>query len=226
MQARALERRLQGRTEVDLCFGCRAIWFDSYESSQLAPAAVIQLFEAIHEASAEPPRPLGGTLRCARCRGILQLTHDLQRNTRITYYRCTEGHGRFTTFYQFLREKQFVREMSPAEIAGLRARVAQVRCSSCGAPIDLARDAACSYCHMPLAVLDADAVRATLADLAGEERRRHEADPAAALRAGLAAQQMERRLGRYESGSPWQAGPDLGGVGDLISVAIDFLMTD
>jgi Zn-finger nucleic acid-binding protein len=226
MQSRTLERRLQGRVEVDVCFGCRAFWFDSYESSQLAPAAVIELFRAIHEAGGEPQRPLGGAMRCPRCRGLLQLTHDLQRTTRITYYRCTEGHGRLTTFYQFLREKQFVRELSPAEVEGLRAKVGQVRCAGCGAPIDLARDAACSYCHMPLAVLDADAVRTTLAELAADEKRRHEVDPAAAIGAMAAAGRMEHRLARYEAGASWVAGPDLGGVGDLVSGAIDFLMTD
>jgi hypothetical protein len=31
--------------EVDLCFGCCLIWFDQGESAQLAPAAVIELFQ-------------------------------------------------------------------------------------------------------------------------------------------------------------------------------------
>ena len=226
MQARALDRRLQGRTDIDLCFGCRGIWFDAYESAQLAPAAVIELFRAIHEARDEPQRPLGDAMRCPRCRGRLALTHDIQRTTRITYHRCAEGHGRFTTFYQFLREKRFVRELAPAEVAGLRAQLAQVKCSSCGAPIDLARDAQCSHCHMPLAILDADAVRATLAELAADERRRHEVDPAAAMKAQLAAQQMERRLARYDAGAGWAAGASVAGIADLVGAAIDIMMSD
>jgi Zn-finger nucleic acid-binding protein len=177
MQSRALERRLQGPTQIDLCFGCRGFWFDSYESSQLAPGAVIELFRAIHEGRDAPARAVAGTLHCPRCHGALVLTHDMQLNTHITYHRCAQGHGRFTSFYQFLREKRFVRELTPPEVAALKARVSQVRCSGCGAPIDLARDAACSYCHMPLAILDADTVRATLAELSEAERQRHELDP-------------------------------------------------
>jgi hypothetical protein len=226
MQPRALERRLQGRTDIDLCFGCRAIWFDSYESSQLAAGAVIELFRAIHEAQGEAQRPLGASLRCPRCRSSLQLTHDLQRTTRITYYRCLEGHGRFTTFYQFLREKRFVRELSAAEVAGLRATISQVKCSSCGAPIDLARDAQCSHCHMPLAILDADAVRTALAELAEAERRRQEVDPGAAMQAMIATRQMERRLASYEGRASGTLGLELGGLGDLVSSAIEYLITE
>jgi len=66
---------------------------------------------------------------------------------------------------QFLREKQFIRSLSQPEIDQLKAKVAQVRCSGCGAVVDLARDAACSYCRSPVSVLDAEAVDKTLAAL-------------------------------------------------------------
>ena len=229
MQRRTFDRRPEGRVVIDLCFGCRGIWFDPYESTQLAPGAVLELFGMIHEEAGDP-RPLGERLPCPRCERALALTHDMQRSTRITYYRCTSGDGRFTTFYQFLREKQFVREMTPAEVERLKAQVSQVRCSSCGAPIDLARDAQCRYCHMPLAILDADAVRKTLEDLSQAEHARHVVDPMAPMQARLEGQRILRRLSQYEgrsAGGWWSA--DVGGgsgLFDLVSGAIDFLMTD
>jgi len=230
MQRRTFERRPDGRVEIDLCFDCRGIWFDRYESTQLAPGAVIELFGVIHAQSGDP-RPLGERLPCPRCHRALALTHDLQRSTRFTYYRCASGDGRFTTFYQFLREKQFVREMTPAEVDRLKAQVSQVKCSGCGAPIDLARDAQCRYCHMPLAILDPDAVRKTLAELSVAEDARHHLDPTAPMQARLEGERILRRLRQYEGGgaSGWGPGIAVGdGVGlfDLVSGAIDFLMTD
>lgn len=150
--------------DLDICYDCQGIWFDPFESAQLSPTAILELFEAIRKQVA-PARPLAVSCACPVCHRALSLTHDFERTNRITYFRCTEGHGRFTTFMQFLREKNFVRTLSPAEINRLRAVVAQVRCSSCGAPIDLGRDAECSYCHAPLAILDADAVSQTVTEL-------------------------------------------------------------
>jgi len=158
-------RAASGRgVELDICDDCQGIWFDPFESASLAPAAILELFEAIRKQQA-PARPLAVTCSCPVCQRALALTHDFERTNRITYFRCAQGHGRFTTFMQFLREKNFVRSLSPAEVNRLRAVVAQVKCSSCGAPVDLARDMECSYCHAPLSVLDADAVNHTVAEL-------------------------------------------------------------
>lgn len=39
-------------------------------------------------------------------------------------------------------------------------------CFDCrGAPVDVTRDAQCSYCRAPIAILDADAVKRTLEEL-------------------------------------------------------------
>jgi len=231
MERRAFPRRPEGKVEVDLCFMCHGAWFDPHESSILAPAGVIALFSAIHERQGESARPLGDSLRCPACPRTLVLTHDLQRTTRFTYFRCPSGDGRFTTFYQFLREKSFVRELSATEVTRLRATIAQVKCSSCGGAIDLARDAACPYCHMPIAVLDADAVKTALADLAQAERQRHQVDPLAPMQAALAGQRVARRLAASEGRGAWGSwspvGGDVTGLGvDLVASAIDFLMSD
>lgn len=154
----------RGGVDLDICYDCHGIWFDPFESAQLSPAAILQLFEAIRKQDT-PARPLAVTCACPVCHHALALTHDFERTNRLTYYRCSTGHGRFTTFMQFLREKNFVRTLSPAEMYRLRAVVAQVRCSSCGAPIDLASDAECRYCHAPIDFLDAESVSKTVAEL-------------------------------------------------------------
>ena len=222
MAHRPLERRPQGIVDLDLCHACQAIWFDQYESAQLTPGAVIALFREIHEHAAASGAPLAERLRCPACRHELQLTHDLQRNNRIVYYRCAAGHGRFTSFYQFLREKSFVRSLTAPEIERLRAHVAQVRCASCGAPVDLARDPQCPYCRAPISILDAQAVRRTLEELGEAERRRHTADPTAAIDALLAGQRMERRLARAEGRFAHEAAP---GTLDLVGEALSAIIS-
>ncbi|MBL8382879.1 MAG: zf-TFIIB domain-containing protein [Burkholderiales bacterium] len=162
MAARTYARALGENAHLDICWSCRAIWFDAHESTQLAPAGVIALFREIHENTAAD-HPLAAALRCPRCPMALALRQDLARAGRFAYYRCDGGHGRLTPFNQFLIEKGFVRTLRPAEIATLKARIATVRCNGCGAPVDLARDTACAHCRAPISVLDADAVDKALA---------------------------------------------------------------
>jgi hypothetical protein len=186
MRRESYPRKPLGNVDLDLCFDCQAIWFDAFESPQLAPGGVLALFRAIESLKGRAARPLGEVLRCVACRERLALTHDIQRNNRIVYYRCPEGHGRFTTFLQFLREKDFVRSLTPPEIERLRASVAQVRCSSCGAPVDIARDAECPYCHAPISILDLDAAQHAVEELGEQQRRADHADSMAAIDALLA----------------------------------------
>ena len=158
MRALSLARSLHGDTAVDLCEGCRALWFDAFESVTLTPAAILALFREVSRASGSSPRALRATLPCPRCRATLAPTQDLRHATRFSYWRCPNAHGRFTPFLQFLREKDFVRPLAPVELARLKALVATVRCSGCGAPVDLGRDMVCRFCRAPLEVLDPRAV--------------------------------------------------------------------
>jgi hypothetical protein len=96
----------------------------------------------------------------------LALTHDLQRTTRFRYWRCRNDHGQLITFHHFLREKNFIRSPSPAELAKLRATVRQIACSQCGAPVDLANATACTHCGAPIALIDPDGVANALHELA------------------------------------------------------------
>jgi len=103
------------------------------------------------------------------------LAHDMQRNTRFQYWLCPAEHGHFITFFEFLREKNFIRPLSPAEIARLKDNVRTVTCSSCGAPIDLNGGAACPYCRAPLSMIDAAQVDAVVQQLKRQEAKRQEA---------------------------------------------------
>ena len=162
--------------EIDACAPCNLFWFDRSESIRLAPAAVLELFQFIGKAG-RPRNALASSLRCPRCVTALVLTHDVQRNTRFTYWRCRNGHGRLTTFHQFLREKNFIRAPSAAELAKLRATVRQVSCSQCGAPIDLVTDTACRHCGAPVALIDPDGVADTVRELASDVRASAPPDP-------------------------------------------------
>ena len=97
---------------------------------------------------------------------MLAFTHDLQRTTRFTFWRCPLDRGQLITFNQFLREKNFIRAPSPSELARLKATVKQIACSQCGAPIDLANDNACPHCGAAVALIDPDGVAKALHDLA------------------------------------------------------------
>ena len=211
MSKRRFARQPHGEVFLDLCWDCHAIWFDQYESAQLTPGAVIDLFRLIHEHRGTAARPLADVMACPHCRAKLALTHDIQGSNRLVYHRCLSGHGRCTSFFQFLREKQFVRSLSRPEIEQLRATVTQVRCSGCGAAVDLGRDAACSFCRSPLSILDAAAVERTLAALSQAERRRTHPDAGemAAAFATLVASRHGRDTGsaRTRNISPMQSSP-------------------
>ena len=178
MNEERFERNVVGQVTLDICYPCNAIWFDPMESSELTPGSIIELFRQIHQHRNDGRRLLSANSSCPVCATTLLLANDLQRSGRFTYYRCPQGHGRLTSFFQFLREKQFVRSLTAVELSGLRAKVVQVRCSGCGAPIDLQKDSACSYCRSPISVLDPDAVEKMLQELQDKEQRRLTPDPA------------------------------------------------
>jgi len=196
MDKRRFGRQAHGEVILDLCWHCHAIWFDQYESAQLSPQGLAELFRLIHEHRDQAPHPLADAMACPHCRAGLALTQDVQRTNRLVYHRCPAGHGRLTSFLQFLREKQFVRSLSRPEIERLKATVRQVRCSGCGAAVDLAREAACAFCRAPVSVLDAAAVEKALAALARGER------PGAAPDAKALAEAFESVVATHRKDRP------------------------
>jgi hypothetical protein len=172
MQTEDLERNEHGTVRVELCFACAGIWFDHLASAELAPAAVIGLFKEIQSHRDDPRQPVADQLTCPRCDSALALSYDLSKSGRFSYFRCLQGDGRFTPFFQFLREKQFVRSLTPAELQRVRSQVRQICCSQCGAPIDLEHSSECKYCHAPVSFLDPGAVEKAMQMWTQAENRR------------------------------------------------------
>jgi hypothetical protein len=208
---------------VDLCFPCHLIWFDRAESLQLAPAGVLELFKLIHRHDKDERYPLRKRFGCPRCGGQLRRTEDMSKAGRFRYFRCAKNHGRLTPFFEFLREKQFVRALTPGEIARVRAEIRQVQCSGCGAPIDLGHDTSCPHCGAPISILDADAVEKAVRAWSAAAKSRTKADPkavTAAIKQLRASEHTLRRAGRRRGPVP------LGGIGtggDLVDLCIGML---
>lgn len=207
-----------GRTvTLDLCHACGAFWFDVNESLALTPGAVLKLFMVIAEKHQER-RPPSGSPTCPRCRRTLALTSDMQRNVHFSYWRCPAEHGRFTTFAEFLREKNFVRPLSAPELEQLRANVKMIHCSSCGAPIDLEHTSTCSYCRAPVSVLDAKQVESVVAQLKHDETDRKTVDPTLPMR--LMADRLHvDRLFKDLDRSPGLVEAGLATVAELLGTA-------
>jgi hypothetical protein len=174
--------------EITACAACNLFWFDKAESIRLTPKAVLELFQYIGKAGTAR-KPLAASFRCPLCSTALATTQDLQRSTRFIYWRCRNDHGRLITFHQFLREKNFIRAPSPAELARLRATVRQIACSQCGAPVDLANDSACKHCGAAVALIDPEGVAKALRELAAGASARAPSD-AAAMRTTLSDAQI------------------------------------
>jgi len=164
--------------EISACAPCNLFWFDKLESVRLTPKSVLEVFAFIGRAG-RARHTLSSKLSCPICSKPLALTHDLQRTTRFTYWRCANDHGQLITFHHFLREKNFVRSPSPIELAKLRATVRQVACSQCGGPIDLVAENACAHCGAPVALIDPEGVAKALRELSAAAGAPAAADPEA-----------------------------------------------
>lgn len=195
-----------GRTvALDICHACNALWFDDKESLQLTPGSILRLFTLIHERRAKQRNPLPHSMACPRCRARLASVIDMQRGTRFTYTRCPGGHGRFITFFEFLREKNFVRPLDAKQLNELKKHVTMINCSNCGASVDLTKGSACEFCRTPLSFLDAKQLEATVRDLQKAEERGKTSDPM------LPAKLMMEKLRADRVFGP--GGTDLAGLG-------------
>lgn len=222
MEELTLEALYGGQVVVDLCHGCHSLWFDQRESLQLSPHATLQLFRIIHEKQQETPRPLVDAMKCPRCAAPLALTRDLQRGTWFTYYRCPANHGRQTPFFQFLKEKNLVRPLSPKQLAELKAQVKVVRCSNCGAPVNLEQDTTCTHCQSAISALDPAQVEKTLAQLRAHDEKRQNVDPNVAAQLVMDKLKTEGFYTRLNQEFPRSRRARTGGL-DLIEVGIDAL---
>jgi hypothetical protein len=200
MSTHRFPRKTGGEVELDLCFPCQGIWFDEYESLQLAPSGVIDLFKLIHEHRDDQRLALATPLRCPRCKERMIHSQDRVKSGLFNYMRCGQ-HGRFITFSQFMIEKGFVRQLNGAEINELKARIGTIRCNGCGAPVDIHQQSACGHCQAPIAILDPQAVEQALAGYhQAAVKQAAPADPAVLAETILFAEHERNRHQRERGG--------------------------
>lgn len=216
MRHETLDSHLGRPIAVDLCPACHSFWFDARESLRLSPGSTLALFRTIGEAGPPAARP-AASAACPRCGLRLRRTSDMQRTTRFEYYACPRGHGRLTTFFNFLREKNFIKPLSAAQIAELRRTVQTTQCANCGAPVDLARGTACAHCGSPLSMLDLAQTEQLIAQLRGAETRKAAVDPALPLSLAGARRDVHAAFDAFER-DPGQL--DLTGSLDLVGAGL------
>jgi hypothetical protein len=79
------------------------------------------------------------------------------------------------------------------EIDILASQVGSIRCSGCGAAVDITKDSVCSYCHAPIVVLDPNAVQKALAVLQESANAQLKPDQSAVADALLLSQRQKDR---------------------------------
>jgi hypothetical protein len=203
MRSEALAGHQGQPISIDICLPCQAMWFDGFESVSLGPASTLKLFRLIGEHPDAMPQDHTDPAHCPRCGAILHAAHDLQRSTRFEYKKCPADHGRFITFYNFLREKEFIRPITPERLAELRAHVQTVHCSDCGAPIDLAAHASCPHCSSPITLLDLEQAGRLIAQLQAADRTGRPVDPALPLALERARRETDAAFDAIEHSDLW-----------------------
>jgi hypothetical protein len=189
---------------LDICHACQSFWFDSRESVALTPGSTLALFRVIGEKLKRPQHKNSELAKCPRCKGRLRRTQDMQRATRFEYLNCPNGHGRLISFFDFLREKDFIRPLTTQQIAELRANVGSVNCANCGGPVDLSKGAACSHCGTPLSMLDMKQAEKLVAQLQKAEVRAHQPiDPALPIELLRVRRETERAFAGIPDREIW-----------------------
>ena len=222
MDAPSFERLYGRRLTIDVCHHCQCLWFDDQEFLQMTPGATLQLVASVAEDKELTRQPWAAAPRCPRCARPLAETHDLQRSTRFTYYRCPAGDGRFITYYQFLRAKNFVRPLSEEEVRELRTRIQQINCANCGGPVNIERNAVCGFCRTPLAIIDPDQVRKTIEHLKEAAEGKQGVDPTLPVSLAMERLRGERAFAESSASSRRPAAVDLF-FGDLSDPVVGFL---
>jgi hypothetical protein len=204
MEEAAFDGHLGRSLAIDICHACQSFWFDARESVALTPGSTLALFRIIGEKLKRPQHTDSELAKCPRCRGRLRRTKDMQRATRFEYLSCPNGHGRLISFFDFLREKDFIRPLTPQQIAELRENVASVNCANCGGPVDLSAGAACSHCGTPLSMLDMKQAEKLVAQLQKAEDRIHRPiDPTLPIELLRVRRETERAFAGIDDRELW-----------------------
>ena len=201
MVKQRFERLHHGEVVLDLCFSCQGIWFDEFESVQITPGGIVELFKLLHEHRDDQRIPLREPLQCPRCNERLLHGLDVAKHGgQFNYHRCLQKHGRFTTFAQFM--------------------IGIIRCMGCGAPVDIRKDHACGHCRAPITILDPQAIEQALSRFHHAEERRTTRDVEALGDAIVMREREKSRLKRMKQ-EPENAG--LIDVIDLVSAGAEFV---
>lgn len=204
MEEAAFDGHLGRSLTIDICHGCQSFWFDARESVALTPGSTLALFRVIGEKLRRPQHTDSELAKCPRCKGRLRRTQDMQRATRFEYLNCPNGHGRLISFFDFLREKDFIRPLTPQQIAELRENVGSVNCANCGGPVDLSKGATCSHCGTALSMLDMKQAEKLVAQLQKAEDRIHQPiDPALPIELLRARRETERAFAGIPDRELW-----------------------
>jgi hypothetical protein len=107
------------------------------------------------------------------------------------------------TFFNFLREKQFIRPLSPQQLDELRQNIQMVNCSNCGAPIDLVTGSSCTHCGSPVSMLDMKQAEQMIAQLQQADRHDQPIDPTLPLQLEHATGEVEASLSSWQNDADW-----------------------
>ena len=149
----------------------------------------------------------------------------MQRATRFVYLRCPNDHGRLTSFFDFLREKDFIRPLTPQQMEDLRQNVQSVNCSNCGAPVDLAKAAACEHCGTALSMLDLTQAEKLVRQLrTATDRTAQPIDPSLPLELARARREVEAAFAGVPDDRGWfETASSTGLIAAGLSVAARWL---
>ena len=221
MEEQTFDAHLGRAVAIDICFPCQLFWFDARESISLTPGATLALFRLMGDRLATAGVTHADTAKCPRCRGRLRRTSDMQRATRFEYWRCPRDHGRLITFFNFLREKDFIRPLTPQQVAELRSHVQTVNCSNCGGPVDVTAGASCAHCGSALSMLDLPQAERLVAQLQKADSRaagdRAPIDPALPMELARARREVETAFASHPQVSPWLRDAP---AGDLLGASL------
>src|SRR5688572_24842630 len=218
MEEQTFDAHLGRAVAIDICFPCQLFWFDARESISLTPGATLALFRLMGDRLVRAGVTHSDTAKCPRCRGRLRRTSDMQRATRFEYWRCPRDHGRLTTFFNFLREKDFIRPLTPQQVAELRRNVQTINCSNCGAAVDVTTGAACAHCGSALSMLDLPQAERLIAQLQkAESRVMAPIDPALPLELARARREVEAAFSNDPPVSTWLRDAP---AGDLLGASL------
>jgi hypothetical protein len=123
-----------------------------------------------------------------------------------------------------LREKNFIRPLTAAQVDELRRNLDTVNCSNCGSPIDLGEGSACGHCGSPLSMLDMTQAESLITQLQKAERTSTTVDPTMPMELDRARRQVHAGFDAFERDATWMRDVSASGlVGAGLSALVRWL---